>query len=362
MTLLKGLLKDEPIRTYNDFWTWFVKHEKTFFKVIKSQQNIEKNFFNKLSPKLSELKDGFWYLTGMLNENTAELILTADGIIKNIVFVEELVAAAPVIPGWKITALKPALDIDHIAIKMDGYLSGRDTLTFYSNEDPKYPDEIDITIVHKDYKEKDKASITNGVFLFLDNYLGELNSVSSIDNVEVIGKDQAKRELVPIEKLKDFLDWREKEFVEKYQGVINNTQDMSHSIFEAETEDGRRAIAVINTDILNWESKAAYQWMLIIEIPYDGSKNSGLPAGDVNESLALLETKICGHLKEEEGYILIGHESADSIRSIYFACKEFRRPSKVIHQLSLDEPTWKLDYKIYKDKYWRSLNKFNPAE
>lgn len=93
MSILKNLFsqKQKPIENYDDFWRWFQENERTFFKAVKNHKNIEKDFFDKLSPKLSELKDGFFYLTGMLDDNTAELILTADGTIKNIVFVEELV-------------------------------------------------------------------------------------------------------------------------------------------------------------------------------------------------------------------------------------------------------------------------------
>jgi hypothetical protein len=46
------------------------------------------------------------------------------------------------------------------------------TWVFYSNEHAKYPDEIDITIVHKDFNEENKTIITSGTFIFLDNYLG----------------------------------------------------------------------------------------------------------------------------------------------------------------------------------------------
>jgi hypothetical protein len=34
----------------------------------------------------------------------------------------------------------------------------------------EYPDEIDITIVHKDFNEENKTTITSGTFIFLDNY------------------------------------------------------------------------------------------------------------------------------------------------------------------------------------------------
>ena len=97
--------RDEPIKSYNDFWAWFQKKEKGFFTVVKQSNNVEKDFFDKLSPKLEELKDGFFYLTGMYDDNTAELIITAEGTVKNIVFVEELINSAPKIEGWKFTAL-----------------------------------------------------------------------------------------------------------------------------------------------------------------------------------------------------------------------------------------------------------------
>lgn len=110
--------KDESIKSYEDFWRWFQKNEKTFFNVVKKHNNIEKDFFDKIAPKLNQLQDGFFYLTGMFDDNTVELILTPDGTIKNIVFVEELVASAPKISGWKFTALKPALDIENVNINM----------------------------------------------------------------------------------------------------------------------------------------------------------------------------------------------------------------------------------------------------
>jgi len=87
MSLLKNVFnrKEEPTRSNDDFWNWFQKNEKAFYKVVKDDGDIHKNFFGKLAPKLTELKDGVFYLAGMFNENTVELVLTADGSIKNIV-------------------------------------------------------------------------------------------------------------------------------------------------------------------------------------------------------------------------------------------------------------------------------------
>src|SRR5690606_18916075 len=93
--------KETSNNSYDDFWNWFQKNEKNFFNVIKNNDDIEEKFLNKISPKLDELKDGFWILAGMYDENTAELVITADGYAKNIVFVEELIYKAPQLKGWK---------------------------------------------------------------------------------------------------------------------------------------------------------------------------------------------------------------------------------------------------------------------
>ena len=101
MNFLKKIFnkKEVQIKSNEDFWIWFQKNEKDFFNIVRQHNNIEKGFFDKLSPKLGELKEGYFYLTGMLNDKTVELVLTADGNIKNVIFIEELVSSAPIIDG-----------------------------------------------------------------------------------------------------------------------------------------------------------------------------------------------------------------------------------------------------------------------
>lgn len=362
MSFLKNIFKtkDEPIRSYSDFWNWFQKNEKDFFNVVKAKQDIEKKFFAKLSPKLAELKEGFFYVTGMDDDHTAELILTADGIAKNVVFVEELVAAAPEMNSWKFTALKPSLDIENVNIVMGGYKFDVENLSFYSNELPGYPDEIDITIVHHDLTEENKKELINGVYIFLDNYLGELVFLNNIDNLNIAGKKEAQQPLIPIEKLKDFLMWRQKEFIEKYEGIRYDTESDSYSILEATLEGGFPLVAVINTELLQWDSKASHPWMAILTTKYDGSNNNGLPGNDDYQLMNEMEDEIMTELKDNEGYLNVGRETAKGERNIYFACKDFRKPSKVFFNIQKKYAKhFKMEMDIYKDKYWRSVEKFN---
>lgn len=352
-------VKKEQVISNADFWNWFQQHEQTFFKVVKERVNIERDFFNKLSAKLNELKDGYWYLTGMYDDNTVELILTPDGNIPNIVFIEELVAAAPNIPGWKFTALKPAIEINDVGIEMNGYKFDSGNLRFYPTEHPEFPDEIDIAVVHDSYTEQNKDKIGSGVYIFLDNYLGELNFATMIDNLKIIGRAEAQGELIPIDKLKDYLIWREKEFVEKYEGTRHITDNDKSTLMEAQLQSGKVLVAVMNTDLLEWDCKASHPWILHIEIKYDGSQTNGMPDKTTQALLQEIEEEITKELIDSEGYLNIGRQTGNNMRDIYFACKDFRKPSKVLHWVKIEyAKRVEVSFDIFKDKYWRSLSRF----
>lgn len=355
-----GNKKDEPIKSYSDFWAWFQENEKEFFAVVKNKKEIEKGFFNQLSQKLNELKEGYFYLTGMFDDNTVELVLTADGNTKNIVFVEELVNIAPQINGWRFTALKYSSNIQDVNINMDGYKFNSENLSFYSNSFEEYPDEIDITIVYNNFIEENKEQIINGTSIFLENFLGELDFVNNIDSLKVIGIKNAKKELIPIEKIKDFLTWRQKEFIEKYEGLHYDTENVTYSLLEAEFDSGDTLFAVINPDLLKWDCKASHPWISVLTIKYGGENTNGMPSKKDFKLLDKIEDDLIQELKDIDGHLNIGRQTAKGEREIYFACKDFRKISKVFFKAQQNySQIYEIQYDIYKDKYWQSFERFN---
>lgn len=352
--------QEQPIETYQDFWNWFNQHEETFYKVIKNNGDITNIFFDQLSPKLEALNPGIWFLCGMFNDTTAELILTPDGIVKNIVFIEELIAEAPDLPNWRFTALKPASTTGGSTLEKDGFSFSAENLNFYSTDDSNYPDQIAITVTHEDYTEETKDAIFQGVCLYLDNYIGELNFISLIDSIKVTHPSEATQELIPIEKLKDFLIWREKEFREKYTGTRRDTDKDNYSLLEATLKDGSPLIAVVNTDLLQWDSKASHPWIATVSITYKGALENGMPNQDSLDTMNMLEDALMEELKDEDGYLNIGRETADHLREIFFACKDFRNVSKVMQRHCKNHTELELKYDIYKDKYWQSFNRYIP--
>ena len=338
-----------------------MKYEKQFFHAVKHQYEIQVQFFDYLSPQLDRLRPGFFFLTGIYEEDVVELVITPDGYIKNIVFVEELIAEAPKLNHWRFTALKPPILAEDMGINMYGFEFNAETLSFYENNNPAYPDEIDITVIHKDYTEEFKSEIFTGVHIFLDNYIGELFSITAIDNLLVKGQPEESQELIPITKLKEYIKWRQKEFVEKYEGTIRNIEEAHHNIYEYKKENGNMVVAVMNVDLLKWDKKASHPWLSSVEIKYDVAHRNGMPNEEMIDQLEDIESEIEEELKNIDGHLNVGRETGDNTRVIYFASKDFRKPSKVIDAIQKKyEGTIEIDFDLYKDKYWQTLNRFMP--
>jgi len=362
MNFIKNIFrkKEGQIAGYDDFWQWFTAHEQIFATAVKNNDNIEQVFFAPLSSKLGELREGFYFLTGLTTDGQVELVFTPDGIVKNIVFVEELVSSAPSIEGWIFTAMKPSVDIENVGVRIQDYTFEKDNLFFVPISDVNYPDEIDIRIVYNDYNADDSSIIETGVYVFLDNFLGELNAITAIDHLEIIAPE-AGLELIPIDKIRDFLIWREKEFIEMYDGTRHHTENDSYAALEATLDNGMPLLAIINSTLMQWEAKASHPWMLNLEIGYNGNHTSGLPDAATSDTLNELEDELMEMLRDHNGYLNLGRETANNSRAIYFACKDFRLPAKVMDiVISKYSSKLELSYEIFKDKYWRSLERFYP--
>ena len=343
---------------YEDFWKFFKAREKEFFNTVKNNDEVEKNFLDEISPAIKNINENFFFLTGMCEDETAELIITVDGNLKEIANAEDFIATAPTIENWRLTALKPESEIENVSINMNGFVFDKNNIFFYSNDDQNYPDEIDLTFVHTDFNEENENEIFNGTFIFLDNFLGEFNFVTQIDNYAIIGKDEAEKKLIPIEKLRDFLSWREKEFIEKYKGAKITTDDDSFSMLEATLNNGFPLIATVNSDLLKWDKKASHPWISVFRIEYNGDENNGFPNEEDYEKFNSIEDQLLAELKSEDGNLNIGRETAENIREIYFASKDFRKISKVLAATIQQYPEYVMSFEIYKDKYWQSFARY----
>jgi hypothetical protein len=90
---------------------------------------------------------------------------------------------------------------------------------------------------------------------------------------------------------------------------------------------------------------------------YENPDERGMPNKATYALLDDVEDELHAALKDVDGYLNVGRLTEDGIRQVYFACRDFRKPSQVVSQVGKRYAD-KLDvqYDIYKDKYWRTFN------
>lgn len=350
---------------YQNFWDWFSQNEDYFYNIIKENKDVEDYFLTVVNSELLNIKMGLYSIVGMKDDDIAEFIITADGNVQNFVFIEELMQLAPKLKKWDLIGLKPAIFEKDFDLELDNFHFNENNLFFYSNESPIYPDEIDITVIYDlNFDEEIDEDVIeevlySGTYSFLDNYLGELDFASEIDNLQILSKNEAEKELIPISKLKSFINWRKKEFIEKNEGFRYDTENDEYLLLEGEYDEGIPLFVSINTVLLDWDAKASHPWIAVFYFFYDGTSNKGLPSNEEFELLNEIENSLLSELKDFEGNLSIGRQTGNNCREVYFACKDFRKVSKVYQDI-FDEYHRKFscEFIIEKDKYWRTFDRY----
>jgi hypothetical protein len=110
---------------------------------------------------------------------------------------------------------------------------------------------------------------------------------------------------------------------------------------------------------LEWDRQASHSWLAVMTLKYDGSKNNGMPNNADYELLGTIEDEIMLSLKDKDGNLNIGRQTANNERDIYFACNDFRKVSKTFNETQKKYgDKFEIEYDIYKDKYWQTFERF----
>lgn len=345
------------------FWKWFVENESTFKTAFRDPVQAHA-FLNELITQMKPFNPWLKALAGPYGDGKFELIITADGDIALFCKVEELVNAAPKVNDWLITAHKPPVGSDNLQIEMYGHKFEAGMLAFYPVNDTNYPDEISIVVIHRDYTEEDHDKFKTAASIYLQNAIGELNSTTIIDEIQVKAAPLAEQgiELIPIGKLNDYLTWRQKEFVEKYANLNTSLPEESYRVIEASGNEGKPLLAVINAGFKDWEYRSAYPWLVQVDIDYDGYE-SGMPNEKQLKDLQQIEDDITRILDARQLALFLGHETHDGLRTIFFYTDKYNPVSKIVNEyLEITPWSYNIVFHIRKDKYWKNMDFFFDAE
>lgn len=347
-----------PTQKIQSFWTWFESQASYFKSLLQENTDVEDLIFEPLGKALNQIQTDLFFLLGYKVDEQAELILTADGNIKNMFLIDALIMHAPKIPDWKIIGHKKPIELDQLQINIGAMVFDQNTLFFKPIVHDAYPDLIDIEIYFTQFDNEDINAVHQGIFIFLDNYIGELNFTKLIDQVVIIEEvPKDVEELVPIGKLKDYLNWREKEFLEVYELELL-PEEFHYTLLSAELKDGGILLAIINTDALKLPARAALPWVGVVTLTFDLDEDLKFPNEPTQEKLEQIELELCDNLTSKDAAIHIGRQTIGTKREIYFVAADYNRLAQVFYACADKHHEFKLESEIYKDKYWRTFDKF----
>ncbi|QQR52159.1 hypothetical protein IPG36_06345 [bacterium] len=179
--------------TYAEFWTWFAQHADEYSQLENDQDRL----IGLLAKQFDKTDKYLCFLIGPLGEGAREFFVSCDGVRTYADRVREMVAAAPSIPGWKITAFKPPISTD--SFTYDGHNMLVEDVYFTSERDNEH---LDIVIYIPDYDDAAKERYAGLGFLILDSVVGEEATMNKIRYIEFAMLDEgSKAKLQPIRKL-----------------------------------------------------------------------------------------------------------------------------------------------------------------
>jgi hypothetical protein len=359
MELSDSIFKEKVnVDEASNFWTWFVKNVDTFKHLGKMPQEEAHQLLDIIIEELKKYDLWLKAVCGQYDENTTELIITADGDIALFTKVQELIDKAPVVNGWRFTAHKPPVGLTNMAIRMYDKDFNEDTLHFYPIVEEKYPDEVSLVLTHKDYNEEEEEDFQTAMSIYVQNGLGEINAATQIDDLTFGAEPVDKSELIPITKLNDYLTWREKEFVEKCHSSEIELPDQVLFAIEGEDFEDNIMVALVNLNYEHWPYKPMFGWLLSVTIDYEATEN-GLPIKSMVKVLHDEEAKIIELLNNQSDTLFIATKTYRGSRIMYFYTKNYEQPCTLLHALQdSGEMGSNTSFFVEKDKYWRCLEEF----
>ncbi|HTF82825.1 MAG TPA: DUF695 domain-containing protein, partial [Cytophagales bacterium] len=314
------------------FWEWFVANEARFYDTLKKDKEQTPEVLNEILEHVHKYHPNIYGLMGFYDDDTLEFVFTVDGIVKNIVFVDDLVAAAPMLDRWVFTSLKPQYGSFDFSITYYDFEFDKHKLKFFSSINEYYPDEISISLTHSDYRNpEDYPAILNGALIFLDNCLGELNTACRIDYFDLVPEDTVdQQDLIPIEKLESYLVWREKEFLQRYENSTYTFPKESFAVLEGEQDD-KPVVAVVNQAWADWPYKPLFSWLIRVEIKYAGNEE-GLPNQDQIQLIQELEDAVIERQNQSQ-ICVVGRVTSDHLSTLFIYSNEYKECSRSVYEL-----------------------------
>lgn len=180
------------------FWSWFAANADKVRLVKTGQEPI----VGPLSAELRRVhKDLVWEMGGA-KDGCLEFTVSAGGISSVIPEVEALVAAAPSIPGWKVSAFKQRHP-EGLSVQTHGRKLGPESVFYVAQ---KQGEKLDLWLYIDGLDASNKRDLMGACFILLDSQIGEYDAMTRIGKIEFLPLMDADGRQRPLTALAEDVD------------------------------------------------------------------------------------------------------------------------------------------------------------
>ena len=201
------------------FWQWFKRHHQEYLTLKSKSKKETAYWLNELSAHVHACFRFLGYSIEYQPDGIARLTISVNGKAKHFKKAEDLVAKAPIIPGWSFVALEDPRPITFLLEKqiLD---TGIDPQDFYFSADDYDPRFTSLIIYHPLCTRKNERIFYGIACSAVYNLLGERSFGTEIGWIEVANLSGAVEDVEPIEALPGCIAMRKSDMVIDDQGQL----------------------------------------------------------------------------------------------------------------------------------------------
>lgn len=342
------------MNTAQQFWNWFSENQERFTGIHGKSMEEVNALFDEVMPVLHQYNEGLSLEIGA-QKPPYEIIITAEGMKKHFAAAEQLVALAPAIPNWQVTALKPAVG-DHFDFKMGAITVNCENLQFIPLQDEDDEDAVAIRIIHRDYPVEDgalKNALTTGIYNVMDCLLGEKNATLDISSLEIAAEEQEGDKVLPFKELPHFINWKKKE---RKIADVRHPED-SMTLYQG-TADGEKVFLTANTALNYYNFKSEYP--VLFRVVADFSQLFGEDGDNqgILEPVYEIEDRIIEALKTaDKGFYVLSETKGDK-RTMCFYTNDEAYVMSLLEKEQGNSSKIQLAGETLFDPYWVEVSDF----
>ena len=192
----------------NKFWEWFKGYAPTIKTVTKENADL---ILDLILEELQRIRNGLAIeITSSNNSDLKNLIISANGDINKFDFVEEIVAKAPDIKGWKIVAFRQRAQDPDLSIDIPNLIKFEVSKMYFMPLGDR--ENLDLIIFVPGILGKPKEMIAYYGLIVIDYLIGEYDSITKVryydfQDIEALEETD---EVLPLSVLPKFIDVHKK--------------------------------------------------------------------------------------------------------------------------------------------------------